>query len=193
MKQKIRAHEERSECSCTHWHEAYTDTFQTSNPTRPPSQPPTPSPPTSSTVATRRTPKPYPQQSNRNVTRRPLGSPSPYRRLRVSLRKRCSQSSRQERRPRRRAGSEWSVPSVRSACETNADFVPPPLQITKPTFVGPGFTRRPVKYERFIRPMGLRYKKANVTHPELNVTVQLPIISVKKNPQQVSSNCTKCM
>jgi len=30
--------------------------------------------------------------------------------------------------------------------------------------------------------MGLRYKKAHVTHPELNVTVQLPIISVKKNP-----------
>ncbi|KAF2118497.1 TGF-beta-inducible nuclear protein-like protein 1 [Lophiotrema nucula] len=54
--------------------------------------------------------------------------------------------------------------------------------ITKPTFVGPNFTRRPVKFERFIRPMGLRYKKANVTHPELNVTVQLPIISVKKNP-----------
>lgn len=55
--------------------------------------------------------------------------------------------------------------------------------ITKPTFVGPDFTRRPVKYERFIRPMGLRYKKANVTHPELGVTIQLPIISVKKNPQ----------
>ncbi|SLM40734.1 ribosome biogenesis protein nsa2 [Lasallia pustulata] len=55
--------------------------------------------------------------------------------------------------------------------------------ITKPTFVGNDFTRRPVKYERFIRPMGLRYKKANVTHPELGVTVQLPIISVKKNPQ----------
>ncbi|PMD46636.1 ribosomal large subunit [Hyaloscypha variabilis F] len=55
--------------------------------------------------------------------------------------------------------------------------------ITKPTFVGPDFTRRPVKYERFIRPMGLRYKRANVTHPELGVTVQLPIISVKKNPQ----------
>lgn len=117
---------------------------------------------------------------------------------------------------------------------------------TKPTFVGPDFTRSmypgyyflpemiqisgvltfigPVKYERFIRPMGLRYKKANVTHPELgyvfarplclyillkqvwtinyathqctfmcgeymltlstySVTVQLPIISVKKNPQ----------
>ncbi|KAL0640903.1 Ribosome biogenesis protein [Maublancomyces gigas] len=55
--------------------------------------------------------------------------------------------------------------------------------ITKPTFVGSDFTRRPVKYERFIRPMGLRYKKANVTHPELAVTVQLPLLSVKKNPQ----------
>lgn len=50
--------------------------------------------------------------------------------------------------------------------------------VTKPTFVGGDFTRRPVKYERFIRPMGLRYKKANVTHRELGVTVQLPIISV---------------
>lgn len=48
------------------------------------------------------------------------------------------------------------------------------------TTVGPDFTRRPVKYERFIRPMGLRYRKAHVTHPELKVTVQLPIISVKK-------------
>ncbi|KAI1176029.1 ribosomal protein S8e/ribosomal biogenesis NSA2 [Nemania sp. FL0916] len=56
--------------------------------------------------------------------------------------------------------------------------------VTKPTFVGPDFTRRPVKMERFIRPMGLRYKKAHVTNPQLNVTVQLPIISVKKNPQQ---------
>jgi ribosome biogenesis protein NSA2 len=55
--------------------------------------------------------------------------------------------------------------------------------ITKPTFVPADFTRRPVKFERFIRPMGLRYKKANVTHPELGVTLQLPIISVKKNPQ----------
>lgn len=31
--------------------------------------------------------------------------------------------------------------------------------------------------------MGLRQKRANVTHPELGVTVQLPILSVKKNPQ----------
>lgn len=35
--------------------------------------------------------------------------------------------------------------------------------VTKPTFVGSNFTRRDPKHERFIRPMGLRYKKANVT------------------------------
>jgi hypothetical protein len=35
--------------------------------------------------------------------------------------------------------------------------------ITKPTFFGPDFTRRLVKYERFIRPMGLRYKKVGET------------------------------
>lgn len=38
--------------------------------------------------------------------------------------------------------------------------------VTKATFVGEGFTRKPVKMERFIRPMALRYKKANVTHRE---------------------------
>ncbi|CAI2182886.1 12298_t:CDS:2 [Funneliformis geosporum] len=55
--------------------------------------------------------------------------------------------------------------------------------VTKATFVGDGFTRKPPKYERFIRPMALRYKKAHVTHPELGATFYLPIISVKKNPQ----------
>ena len=55
--------------------------------------------------------------------------------------------------------------------------------VTKATFVGDGFTRKPPKYERFIRPMALRYRKAHVTHPELGATFYLPIISVKKNPQ----------
>ncbi|KAI1348243.1 ribosome biogenesis protein nsa2 [Xylaria sp. FL0043] len=54
--------------------------------------------------------------------------------------------------------------------------------VTMPTFVGPDFTRRPVKYERFIRPMGLRHKKCHLTHPKLGITVFVPIISVKKNP-----------
>ncbi|ELW63097.1 Ribosome biogenesis protein NSA2 like protein [Tupaia chinensis] len=42
--------------------------------------------------------------------------------------------------------------------------------VTKVCFVGDGFTRKPPKYERFIRPMGLRFKKAHVTHPELKAT-----------------------
>lgn len=54
--------------------------------------------------------------------------------------------------------------------------------VTKACFVGEGFTRKPPKFERFIRPMGMRFTKANVTHPELKTTFQLPIIGVKKNP-----------
>ncbi|KAI6179842.1 Ribosome biogenesis protein NSA2-like protein [Aphelenchoides besseyi] len=54
--------------------------------------------------------------------------------------------------------------------------------VTKVTFVGENFTRKPVKFERFIRPMGLRFKKAHVTHPELQTTFCLPIVGVKKNP-----------
>lgn len=54
--------------------------------------------------------------------------------------------------------------------------------VTKVTYVGEGFTRKPVKFERFIRPMALRFKKAHVTHPELKATFNLPIIGVKKNP-----------
>ncbi|KAI3922873.1 hypothetical protein MKW98_007004 [Papaver atlanticum] len=54
--------------------------------------------------------------------------------------------------------------------------------ITKATFVGPGFTRKPPKYESFIRPSGLRFTKAHVTHPELKCTFNLEIIGIKKNP-----------
>jgi len=55
--------------------------------------------------------------------------------------------------------------------------------VTKVTFVGEGFTRKPPKYERFIRPRALRFKKAHVTHPELKCTFCLDILGVKKNPQ----------
>ena len=55
--------------------------------------------------------------------------------------------------------------------------------ITKATFVGEGFVRKPPKFERFVRPTGMRFKKAHVTHPELQATFHLKIIGVKKNPQ----------
>jgi len=45
--------------------------------------------------------------------------------------------------------------------------------VTKATFVGEGFTRKPVKMERFIRPMALRYKKANVTHRAWSATSRM--------------------
>jgi ribosome biogenesis protein NSA2 len=55
--------------------------------------------------------------------------------------------------------------------------------INKVTFVSPSFTRRPPKFERYIRPTGLRFKKAHITHPELKTTFCLEILGVKKNPQ----------
>ena len=55
--------------------------------------------------------------------------------------------------------------------------------VNKVSFVGESFTRKPPKYERFIRPAALRFKKAHVTHPELKTTFQLDLIGVKKNPQ----------
>ena len=61
--------------------------------------------------------------------------------------------------------------------------------VTKVTFTGEAFTRKNPKYERFIRPSGLRMKRANVTHPELKTTFQLDILGVKKNPSsQIYTN-----
>lgn len=54
--------------------------------------------------------------------------------------------------------------------------------VTRPCFVPESFTRKPPKFERFIRPMALRFKTAHVTHPELKATFQLQIIAVKRNP-----------
>eukprot|EP00923_Selenidium_pygospionis_P009321 GHVN01015927.1.p1 GENE.GHVN01015927.1~~GHVN01015927.1.p1 ORF type:complete len:261 (+),score=64.76 GHVN01015927.1:103-885(+) len=55
--------------------------------------------------------------------------------------------------------------------------------VNKVTFVGEDFTRKPPKYERYIRPTGMRFKKAHVTHPDLKATFHLDIVKVKKNPQ----------
>ncbi|EHA8591662.1 putative Ribosome biogenesis protein NSA2 like [Cocos nucifera] len=54
--------------------------------------------------------------------------------------------------------------------------------VAKVACVGPEFTRKPPKYERFIRPTGLRFTKANATHPELKCTFNMDIIGIKKNP-----------
>ncbi|KAH0571627.1 Ribosomal protein S8 [Spironucleus salmonicida] len=55
-------------------------------------------------------------------------------------------------------------------------------KINMATFSPLGATRKAPKFERFIKPSALRYRFANVVHPELKATHQLEIIGVKKNP-----------
>ncbi|KAM8793614.1 LOW QUALITY PROTEIN: ribosome biogenesis protein NSA2 homolog [Eudromia elegans] len=92
----------------------------------------------------------------------------------------------------KRKSGEWEVPvpKVRAQGETEVLKVIRTgkrkeeawkRMVTKVCFVGDGFTRKPPKYERFIRPMGLHFKAAHVTHPELKATFCLPVLGVKKN------------
>ena len=95
---------------------------------------------------------------------------------------------------RKEKAGKWSVPIPKVAPVTEATMFKViktgkrekkawKRMITKATFVGEGFTRKPPKFERFIRPRSMRFKKAHVTHPELKCTFCLDILSVKKNPQ----------
>jgi len=94
---------------------------------------------------------------------------------------------------RKEKAGKWDVPipKVRAVSEAEAFKVVRTgktkrkawkRMVTKVCFVGDTFTRKPPKFERFIRPMALRFKKAHVTHPELKTTFCLPLIGVKKNP-----------
>lgn len=94
---------------------------------------------------------------------------------------------------RKEKAGKWEVPLPKVKAESQADVFKViktgksrrkgwKRMVLKATYVGEGFTRKPPKFERFIRPMGLRYKKSHVTHPELKATFCLPIIGVKKNP-----------
>ena len=93
---------------------------------------------------------------------------------------------------RKEKAGKWDVPipKVRAQSETEVLKVIKSgksrrkawkRMVTKVTYVGENFTRKPPKFERFIRPMALRFKKAHVTHPELKATFYLPIIGVKRN------------
>ena len=94
---------------------------------------------------------------------------------------------------RKEKAGRWNVPLTKVLPKTDAEVFKVQQSgkrrrkawkrvIRKATFVGDGFTRKPPKYERFIRPMALRYRKAHVTHPELKATFHLDILGVKKNP-----------
>lgn len=94
---------------------------------------------------------------------------------------------------RKEKAGKWDVPIPKVRAQSDAEVFKVlrsgktrrkawKRMVTKVTFVGENFTRKPPKFERFIRPMALRMKKAHVTHPELRATFHLPIIGVKKNP-----------
>ncbi|XP_037825889.1 ribosome biogenesis protein NSA2 homolog [Lucilia sericata] len=94
---------------------------------------------------------------------------------------------------RKEKAGKWDVPIPKVRAQSDAEVFKVlktgktkrkawKRMVTKVTFVGENFTRKPPKFERFIRPMALRMKKAHVTHPELKATFHLPIIGVKKNP-----------
>lgn len=76
---------------------------------------------------------------------------------------------------RKEKAGKWDVPIPKVRAQSDAE-------VFKVIYVGENFTRKPPKFERFIRPMALRFNKAHVTHPELKATFHLPIIGVKKNP-----------
>lgn len=95
---------------------------------------------------------------------------------------------------RKEKAGKWQVPLQKVKAMTEAEMFQVmksgkrkklawKRKINKVCFVGDSFTRKAPKYERYIRPTGLRFKKANVTHPELKTTVPLEILGVKKNPQ----------
>jgi ribosome biogenesis protein NSA2 len=54
--------------------------------------------------------------------------------------------------------------------------------ITKVTFMHETLTNKPPKFERLLRPMGLRMTVANVTHPGLKTSHVLEILTVRSNP-----------
>jgi ribosome biogenesis protein NSA2 len=95
---------------------------------------------------------------------------------------------------RKEKAGKWSVPISKVKAMSEAEMFSVvrsgkrqrkqwKRKVNKVTFVGDNFTRKPPKYERYIRPSGLRFKKAHVTHPELKTTFFLEILAVKKNPQ----------
>merc|ERR1712202_98761 len=94
---------------------------------------------------------------------------------------------------RKEKAGKWSVPIPKVRAQSEADVFKViqtgkrkkkawKRKVTMCTYVPDTFTRKPPKYERFIRPMAMRMKKAHVTHPELKTTFCLDIIGVKKNP-----------
>ncbi len=144
-----------------------------------------------------------PQPGARNpAAPRALTRLSPHARLAQTARAKVLSNTIKQKRKEKAGKWEVPLPKVRPIAEEEMFRVLRSGKrmkkswkrvITKATFVGEGFTRKPPKYERFIRPTGLRMNKAHVTHPELNATFQLDILGVKKNPNGQMFSALGCL
>ena len=145
-------------------------------------------------IALKKTIKAHEEKSARTVARPAGDAPLPaylIDRGQPSAQKVLSNTIKEKR--REKAG-RWAVPVARVKALNEAEMFQVLRSgkrrqrawkrvINKLTFVPESFVRKPPKYERFIRPAALRFRKANVTHPELRTTFYLPILGVKRNPQ----------
>nr|CAB3500848.1 unnamed protein product [Digitaria exilis] len=83
---------------------------------------------------------------------------------------------------RKEKAGKWDVPlPKKKRCSKSCELVNGKWKrmVTKATFVGPGFTRKPPKYERFIRPTGLRFTKAHVNTPKLLTIRRMMVASMQ--------------
>ncbi|XP_067000271.1 ribosome biogenesis protein NSA2 homolog [Anabrus simplex] len=128
-----------------------------------------------------------------NKSEKVAGGALPVYLLDRNVQSRAKVLSNMIKQKRKEKAGKWDVPIPKVKAQADAEVFKVmrtgksrrkawKRMVTKVTFVGEGFTRKPPKFERFIRPMALRFKKAHVTHPELKATFCLPIIGVKKNP-----------
>uniref|UniRef100_A0A2K5I6G5 Ribosome biogenesis protein NSA2 homolog n=1 Tax=Colobus angolensis palliatus TaxID=336983 RepID=A0A2K5I6G5_COLAP len=114
----------------------------------------------------------------KNDEKTPQGAVPAYRQSRAEVLSNMIKKKQKENE------GKWEVPlpKVCAQRETERKKKAWKRMVTEVCFAGDGFTRKPPKYETFIRPMGLRFKKAHVTHTELKATFCLPIPGIKKNP-----------
>ncbi|XP_063225597.1 ribosome biogenesis protein NSA2 homolog isoform X1 [Bacillus rossius redtenbacheri] len=137
--------------------------------------------------------KMHEEKKVKTATEQPADGALPVYLLDRDVQSRAKVLSNMIKQKRKEKAGKWDVPIPKVKAQADAEVFRVlrsgkskrkawKRMVTKVTFVGDEFTRKPPKFERFIRPMALRFKKAHVTHPELKATFCLPIIGVKKNP-----------
>nr|CAD7448270.1 unnamed protein product [Timema bartmani] len=130
--------------------------------------------------------KMHEEKAGKSASEMPSDGALPVYLLDREMQNRSKVLSNMIKQKRKEKAGKWDVPIPKVRAQADSEERSRrkawKRMVTKVTFVGEGFTRKPPKFERFIRPMALRFKKAHVTHPELKATFCLPLLGVKKNP-----------